>query len=108
MVVIPQEPMKMVNGEWVPSADLTSLVQYGEPVVCLPHGRIALSPGPAVAKMKDVMRNFGDDDYLVCVGDPSLIGMAAAIAAYNNRGRFTLLKWDRNIKQYIKVAVNIN
>ena len=35
------------------------------------------------------------------------IGLACAIAADNNHGRFNLLKWDRQEQDYYPVAVDI-
>jgi hypothetical protein len=95
------------KGEVVPAYDFRSAAEYGNLEVCLPHGRVALTPGPTIQCLSDKLRNFCDDDYLVAVGDPSAICIASAIAANNNRGKFKLLKWDKSTKQYIKVEVNL-
>ena len=40
-------------------------------------------------------------------GDPVCIGIACAIAASNNMGRFNLLKWDRLEETYYPLKVDI-
>lgn len=104
-----QEPMKrdFSSRQMVPLMDFRKVLEYGDPVVCLPIGRMSLSPGPTVDILKTKLRNFCDDDYLVAVGDPSAIMMAGAIASEFNMGRFKMLKWDKESKQYIKVEVNL-
>lgn len=94
--------------ELVSIMNFTAASQFGETTVCLPPGRVALSPQPTITKLKDCLRDFGDGDYLIAVGDPSVIAMAAAIAANNNRGRFNLLKYDRNSRSYVKIAVDLH
>ena len=107
-VFIIHEVMKMNKaGSMVPAFDFRKAAEYGDLEVCLPQGRVALTPGPTVQCLTEKLRNFTDEDYLMAVGDPSAILIAGAIAASNNRGKFKLLKWDKEMRQYIKVEVNI-
>ena len=107
-VFIIQEPMKRgVNG-LEPLMDFRKVLEYGDPVVCLPPGKVSLSPGPTIDMLKDKLRNFTDDDYMVSVGDPSAIFIAAMIVADINRGCCKLLKWDKDIKRYIEVKIDLN
>jgi hypothetical protein len=41
------------------------------------------------------------------MGDPSAIGIACAIAATQNRGKFKCLKWDRREYKYYPLEVNL-
>lgn len=108
-VYIIQEVMKRnhTTGCMEATMDFRKAANYGDLEVCLSNGRVSLTPWPTVNALKDKLRNFCDNDYLVAVGDPSAIAMAGAIACQANRGKFNLLKWDRDSKQYIAVAVNI-
>ena len=106
-VYVIQEVFRYENGVQVPIFDFRKAAEYGDLEVCLPSGKVSLSPGPTVNQLNDKLRNFSDDDYLVAVGDPSAIAIAGAIAANNNRGKFSILKWDKNVKQYIKVSVDL-
>jgi len=95
------------SGQLVPMMDLRSTMEYGEVVICLESGRISLSPVPMIMNLRKVLEDFSDDDYLVPVGDPCAIAVAAGIALANNRGKMNLLKWDKKYRRYIKVAINI-
>ena len=108
-VFVVQEPMKKDrSGNFVPMMDFRQATQYGELNVLLPPGRVALSPAPMIRKLNDGLSDFSDEDYLIAAGDPSAIAAAGAIAARNNRGKFKLLKWDKQMNTYIKVDVDIN
>jgi len=108
-VFIVQEPMKRdrVSGNLVPFMDLTPAAAYGELEVLLPHGQVALSPAPMISGLKRSLAKFSDEDYLVLVGDPVAMSIATAIAAKVNNGKVKVLKWNRETRSYIQVALNI-
>jgi len=66
------------------------------------------SPVPTVAKIRKKLQHFCDDDYLLLLGDPALIGICVHYALLNNRGRANLLKWDNREYQYFNIEVNTN
>lgn len=107
---IPQEPMRRDNdtGHMVSMMNFNKARRFGEPTVLLPHGPVALNVAPTVWALKDGLRDFCDDDYLIAVGDPTVQAMAAIIAAENNRGRVKFLKWDRESSVYIEVQFNLH
>ncbi len=108
-VFVVQEPLKRnADGELERFMDLTKVAQYGQPIVCLKSGKVTLSPGPTIDRLWEVLKDFSDDDYLVAVGDPSAIAVAAAIAAEVNNGRFKLLKWDKRLSLHIEVDYDIH
>ena len=93
----------------MPNRDILSAEKYGELVPILPPGyQLILSPGPTVQKIKKVLKDFNDEDYLLLMGDPSLIGGACSIAAKNNIGKYKVLKWDRERRKYYPLEININ
>ena len=105
-----QEPLKYdpISGQMVPVMDFRKVLEYGEPVVCLPGGRVSLSPGPTIDALRNKLKDYTDGDYLVSVGDPSAIFIAAMVIGDINRGKCNLLKWDKQSKQYIKVEVDVH
>lgn len=109
-VFITQEPMRRdrTTGNLVPVMDFRKALEYGELVVCLPSGRVGLTPGPMIRQLNEVLHDFNDDDYLLAAGDPSAIAVAGAVVARNNVGRFKMLKWDKDQRQYIRVDINLN
>ena len=80
---------------------------YGEITVLLPPGQVAFSTAPTLRRLRDKLRSFNDNDYLLLMGDPAAISMASVIAANNNNGRWKLLKWDKQEQQYYVVKVDI-
>ena len=72
-----------------------------------PGYQLILSPAPTVTKIKRVLKNFNDDDYLLLIGDPSIIGVACAVASDINMGRFKVLKWDRRREKYLPLEIDI-
>ena len=93
----------------VKGRNVLSAEKYGDLELLLPEGsQIVLSAGPTVRRLTYKLRNFDDDDYLLLIGDPSAIGIACAIAASNNLGKFKCLKWDKREYKYYPVEVNLN
>lgn len=60
-----------------------------------------------VRELKRALHDYTDDDYILAIGDWLLVGVAQAVASHLNGGKYNLLKWDRETKQYISVAVDI-
>ena len=108
IVYILQEPLKMEDGNMVPVMDFRKVIPYGDPKVVLPNGRVSLTPGPTIDSLIDCLKDYTDNDYIVSVGDPSAIFIAAMVIADRNNGKVNLLKWDKAAKQYIKVVVDIH
>tara|TARA_R100000315_G_C5097271_1_gene55768 strand:- start:2 stop:307 length:306 start_codon:yes stop_codon:yes gene_type:complete len=93
----------------MPNRDILSAEKYGELVPILPPGyQLILSPGPTVSKIKRVLKDFNDEDYLLLMGDPSLIGVACSTAAKINNNKYKVLKWDRERRKYYPLEININ
>jgi hypothetical protein len=92
----------------VPGRNVIAARQYGELCLLLPEGDVVLSPGPTTRKLQRALKDFGDQDYLLLMGDPVAIGLACAVASDINQGRFKLLKWDRQQHVYYPVDVNLN
>jgi len=88
--------------------NLSPALHYGEVKILLPPGQVVFSPGPSIARLRKALKNFSDDDYLLCVGDPVAIAMASMVAAENNVGKVKFLKWDRQEKKYLPIAVNLH
>jgi hypothetical protein len=82
---------------------------YGKLIPIFEEGKqIMLSPGPATRKAKNVLKDFNDKDYLLLIGDPSMIGLCCSVAAENNRGRYNLLKYDRQSHTYLPIQIDLH
>tara|TARA_R100001594_G_scaffold7561_2_gene20350 strand:+ start:1922 stop:2278 length:357 start_codon:yes stop_codon:yes gene_type:complete len=103
------ERMTVYIVQEVKNRNVLSAEKYGDLELLLPEGsQIVLSAGPTVRRLTHKLRNFNDDDYLLLIGDPSAIGIACAIAASKNIGKFKCLKWDKREYKYYPVEVDLN
>ena len=88
--------------------NIRSAEKFGDLKVLLPDNRqIVLSSGAIAFKLKQELKNFNDDDYLLLIGDPAIIAVAAAVAAKVNNGFFKVLKWDRDDKAYYDIEIDL-
>jgi hypothetical protein len=108
-VYVPQQPSKFDSATrlWIPTMNLDSAKRYGDITVLLPPNANRLNTAPLVNVIKVLMGGYTIDDFIVAVGDPSLIGICVAIASRATGGKFNMLKWDRLTSDYIKVEVAI-
>ena len=88
--------------------NVRSAEKFGDLKVMLPDNKqMILASGPLTFKLKQELKEFSDDDYLLLIGDPAIIAVCGAIAAKNNGGRFKVLKWDRNDKRYYDLEIDL-
>jgi len=81
-------------GELVPRYDLKPAERWGRLRFVLDAKTTLQRPEVVIAKMDLVLSSFTDQDYLLPIGNPVLIGWAIAIAAANNEGRVKVLVWS--------------
>ena len=88
--------------------NVRSAEKFGDLKVMLPDNKqMILSSGPLTFKLQQELKNFNDNDYLLLIGDPAIIGLCCAIAADVNNGKFKVLKWDRNDKRYYDLEIDL-
>ena len=94
--------------EGKPKYNILGAHKYGEIKMLLPeHSQIILSPGPLVFKLRQLLKDYTPEDYLLLTGDPAIIGVACSIVSDSTNGRYKLLKWDRQEKMYYPIEINI-
>ena len=110
MVYIVQEPLKREegSGNMIAAMDFKKAMEYGDLAFCLPGGKVSLTPAPTIRMLKEKLKNFSDNDFLIPTGDPTAIAMAAIIASRVNNGRIKFLKWDKVMKRYIQIDAIMN
>jgi len=96
------------TGKSKPYMDITPASAYGEIEFLLEPTEHVFNSGPIVKSLSKKLAKFSSEDFIVALGDPTAIGIAAAIAARNNRGLVNMLKWERKTGQYVKVEFDIN
>ena len=89
--------------------DITDALRFGEFENLLPRkDQLMISSQPVVYSLKKKLKDFSDEDYILCLGDPSIIATVAVVAASMNCNRFKMLKWDRKLNKYYPVEVDVN
>ena len=88
--------------------DYSQAERFGE-VVFLFDGnkQVVMSQQPTIRKLKTVLKDFSDNDYLLLVGDPALIGLTTSVLVTISNGRYNMLKYDRIEKDYFPIRVDI-
>lgn len=109
-VYIVQEVLRRseATGAMVPALDLSDAARYGALEVLLQPGRVALSTAPMLHRLRNALRDFCDEDYLLPTGDTAAIVAASVVAGSMNRGRVKVLSWDRQSRQYIPIQLSLN
>jgi len=91
-----------------PKYNIIGAQKYGKLKVLLRENtQIIMSPGPIIFELRRLLKDYTSRDYLLLSGDPSVIGIAVAIVSDINRGRFNLLKWDRQEQMYYPLEINL-
>ena len=99
-VYVLQPPPRNIN--------ILTASDFGYLVICLPeNSQMMFSPAPFIHKMRKNLRDFKETDYILCTGDPAIIGLSTAIVSDVTQGKFNLLKWDRQETRYYPLSFNI-
>ena len=69
--------------------------------------QIIFSPGPLIYKLRQGLKDFTKEDYLLLTGDPAIIGVACSIVSDITGGKFKLLKWDKQERKYYPIEINL-
>ena len=88
--------------------NILSAKDFGEFKFILPEKpNLMWNPQETISIIKDDLRFFNDNDHLLLIGDPAVIGICTAVAADYNCGRVKFLKWDNREFKYYPVEVEL-
>jgi len=88
--------------------NVRSAEKFGDLKIMLPDRKqMILASGPLTFELQKHLKEFNDNDYLLLIGDPAIIGLCCAIASDFNNGKFKVLKWDRNDKRYYDLEIDL-
>ena len=91
-----------------PKINIMGASKYGKFKFLLPElSQIIFSPGPLIFKLRNSLKDFTREDYLLLTGDPAIIGVACSIVSDMTNGRYNLLKWDKQERQYYPIEINL-
>jgi len=91
-----------------PKINILGASEYGTFKFLLPElSQIIFSPGPLIFKLRKCLKDFTTEDYLLLTGDPAIIGVACSIVSDMTNGKYNLLKWDKQERQYYPIAIDL-
>ena len=91
-----------------PKINIMGASQYGSFKFLLPElSQIIFSPGPLIMKLRQGLKNYRSNDYLLLTGDPAIIGVACSIASDITNGKYNVLKWDKQERRYYPIKINL-
>ena len=91
-----------------PKINIMGASNYGEFKFLLPEfSQIIFSPGPLIFKLRKGLKNYTPEDYLLLTGDPAIIGVACSIVSDITNGKYNVLKWDKQERQYYPIEINL-
>ena len=92
-----------------PKINIMSASKYGKFKFLLPEfSQIIFSPGPLIYKLRQGLKNFTTEDYLLLTGDPAIIVVAGSILNEITNGKYSLLKWDKQDRIYYPIKINLH
>jgi len=107
-VYILQEVMRRdrETGRITPAHDFAPAAVYGELVFVVDaQSRPSIMGRKLVNQLKEVLKFCTEDDYILPVGDPSMILAAGAILGKQNQA-FKVLQWEKRQRAYITMEIN--
>lgn len=110
-VYIVQNQMRRstTSGKLEPAFDLAPAREYGNLSFLLDSGPTPMIADAMIEELDAKLENYDrDTDYLLAVGNPVAISAAAAIVAFNCDGRVRMLVWDRIVRKYNVVNIDIH
>ena len=91
-----------------PKINILGAAEYGVFKFLLPEfSQIIFSPGPLIFKLRQSLKNYRPNDYLLLTGDPAIIGVACSIVSDITNGKYNLLKWDKQERKYYSIDINL-
>jgi len=94
--------------EGSPKINILGAAEYGTFKFLLPElSQMIFSPGPLIFKLRQGLKDYNTEDFLLLTGDPAIIGVACSIVSDITAGKFNLLKWDKQERKYYPIHINL-
>lgn len=81
--------------------------RWGKILYILSPSAHPFNPEIVLGDMHEKLFRFNDNDHLLLIGNPGLIGMATTIAAHYNDGSVKLLQWSGRHSEYVEIVAKI-
>ena len=107
-VFITQIPERRTqDGAFVPTINIAPAAEFGEIIVLCERSASIWKSDELVRDLRKKFKGYNaETDFMVALGDPSIIAAAFAILG-KDYGAISLLKWDRIIKRYLPTKIRV-
>lgn len=105
-----QQQMKFdaISKELVPRfSSLSKAEKWGKIEFLLSPSANPFDPEFVLGDIHEKLSGFSDNDHLLLIGNPVLIGMSTAIASYYNEGSVKFLQWSGRHREYTEIITKI-
>lgn len=91
------------SGMWVPTVNVAPAERFGEVVTLLPPGSQFFAAAETTRLIKQRLHelDYQQGDFLLPMGNPVIMAVAAAVAARRSNGSLNVLVWDRHSSSYV-------
>lgn len=107
-VFVPQNVRRLdrSDNKLKPMLDLSAAAAFGQLKEVIGESVDVLFAERVVSDAKDVLAQFKEGDYLLAVGDPTVIAVCAGIL-FKSHSTVKMLKWDRKLKIYLELELKL-
>lgn len=97
----------VATGALVPRFNLGPAQEHGDVVVMMPPQAAFQATSELTRQISERLSGYeyADGDSVLLLGDTIIIAASVAVLA-KHHGKFTVLKWDRNLGRYIRSVIN--
>lgn len=88
--------------QYVDAFDLSGVESFGEIKFLLDYKDSGMAQQPLILKLKRGLRDFTNEDSLLLLGKPALIGAATVVAAQQNQFEVPVLFFEHFTKSYYR------
>jgi hypothetical protein len=108
-VFVPQIPSRFdtKTSTWMPTVSIDAAKEFGDIKVMLPPEAARLDTDTMVKLLKGAMADYGPDDYVLALGNPVLIAIAAVLADRAS-SPMRMLQWDKITRHYQVMDVQLD
>lgn len=86
---------------------ITKAERFGEIKYCLSPNEHPFNLDSVLGNLHEALNDYNDDDYIVLVGNPILLGCASSICGFYNEGKINFLQWSARENDYVKIHARL-
>ena len=96
------------DGSFKPKFDLEPAKTWGELVELVSPTAKPFNAQVLIDEMREKLKDFSDEDYLLPIGNVTIISMAVTLAQEQNNGRVKLLQWSGTNQSHVSIQCDFS